>query len=229
MMVIAKFKKTAGRYGRRQAWEQAAHKALARLGIVKFLHVLWLVREDLPVASPAQDSGIEVRPLFGEELALYTRDAGLELPQSFVDDALAGGSVCLGAFMDGTFAAYTWFGRQGMELYPGLQVAVCGDAAYAYKGLTLPDYRERHCLSEILRRALEMPVLPGVRRLVSLVEAANLPSLTACARIGFKCSGKLCMLGPAPQRRWFYFGGGKRTDFPRIMTSDSKETRDTGR
>lgn len=215
-MITTKFEESVRRYGRRRAVGQYAHKVLARVARLKFLHVLWLERPNLAAASAKQAAGIEVRRLDGAELSRYAQDADLDMQQDFIKRALAGGSVCLGAFIEGTLAGYAWFGRQDMELYPGSTVAVGDDAVYAYKGLTLPQFRKRHCQAEILRLALELPVLPGARQLVCLVEAANLLSLTACARMGWLRDGRLCLLGRGSRQRWFYIGGGKRVERPRI-------------
>jgi hypothetical protein len=215
-MITAKFRDSARRFGWRRAVGQYGHKILARVARLKFLHVLWLDRPHLAVASAEQAAGIEVRLLGGDELSRYAQDADLDMRQDFITQALAGGSACLGAFVDGALAGYVWFGRRDMELYLGSTVAVGNDAAYAYKGLTLPMFRKRHCLAVILRYALKLPVLPGTTRLVSLVEAANLVSLTACARIGFQRDGTLCLLGRGSRQRWFYIGGGKQVERPRI-------------
>lgn len=215
-MIMAKFRDSTRRYGWRRAMEQYGHKILARAARIKFLHVLWLDRPHLAAASAAQAAGIEVRRLDGAELSRYAQDADLDMQQDFITQALAGGSACLGAFVDGTLAGYAWFGRRDMELYRGSVVAVGNGAAYAYKGLTLQTFRKRRCLTEIMRCAMALPVLPDTTHLVSLVEAANLSSLTACARMGFQRDGTLCLLGRGSRQRWFYIGGGKQVERPRI-------------
>ncbi|MDY0108497.1 MAG: hypothetical protein RBT60_00980 [Candidatus Krumholzibacteria bacterium] len=222
-MIMAKFRDSARRYGLRRAAGQYGHKILARAARIKFLHVLWLDRPHLAAASAEQAAGIEVRRLDGAELSRYAQDADLDMQQDFITQALAGGSACLGAFVDGTLAGYAWFGRRDMELYRGSVVAVGDDAAYSYKGLTLPNFRRRRCLTEIMRCAMALPVLPDTTHLVSLVEAANLSSLTACARMGFQRDGRLCLLGRGSRQRWFYLGGGKQVERPRIATVTKAE------
>lgn len=215
-MIVAGIRESARRFGWPKAAAQTAHKVLARLARVRCLHVLWLGSREAAGAGSGPAAGLEVRPLSAEELLRAAADPELDLEPDFAIRALDGGSVCLGAFVQGALAGYAWFGRSGLELYAGLTVSVGGREAYAYKVFTRPRYRKRRCQAAIMDRALAMPVLPGAERLVCLVEAANLVSLAAFARMGFARDGRLVLLGRGARRRWVRLGGGRHVEPPHV-------------
>ena len=220
-MFVRRFVKAANRYGWRQAAVQYGHKGLACTGLARFLQVLRLDRTDIGEASLEKTRGLEVRLLSAEELNHHAEDKRLDMDRAFIEQALGSGSVCQGVHVDGVLAAYTWYGRSNIDLFGGLMVSVGEDVAYAYKGFTLPEYRERRCLTVNLRHALTESVLPNTKRLVCLVEASNLGSRIAVSRQGFRCVGWLCVAGRPPLWRSFYLGGVQQADRLRVTMTDS--------
>jgi hypothetical protein len=210
-MAVRQLIESGHRYGWREAAAKYGHKSLSRAGLVRLLNVLRLDRAGPAAAATAASRGLEVRQLSPAELDLHAEDERLDLEHAFIRRAADNGSVCLGVFVDGALAGYTWYGRQNLDLYPRLQISVRGDVVYLYKALTLPAYRGRHCLTENVHHALAAPVLLGATSLVCLVEGANITSFRAFTKIGFRRVGWVCIVGRKPLQ-WCYCSRGARQD-----------------
>jgi hypothetical protein len=211
----------ARRHGWRRAAAQYWHKGLTRAGVAQFLHVLCADGRSLMAPSSASVEGHAVRQLAPAELQQYAEDKRMDMEPDFIERALHAGSVCLGVFVGETLAGYAWYGRQNMELMPGLTISVRGDAVYVYKVYTVAEYRGRNCMADNLRYAMAKPVLPRATRLVCLVECSNPVSFLAFRRVGFRPAGRVCIIGRPSWRRCVPMGEARRNGELSIRASEA--------
>jgi hypothetical protein len=140
---------------------------------------------------------LELEPGFRAEflgeslLREFARNPQCELPDEFLDAALAKGDECY-AILDGpTLAAYGWYSNQPTEASDGLEIVFSSDFMYMYKGFTHPKYRGRRLHAIGMNRALREYLARGFRGLVSYVESNNFSSLKSCYRIGYQDIGRV--------------------------------------
>src|SRR5882672_2783246 len=86
------------------------------------------------------------RSMFLDEKRLrgFGRDPANDLPESFLDEALAQGDECYGILDGELLAAYGWYSRRPTPIDPPDLLLDPGDRyVYMYKGFTHPGHRGR--------------------------------------------------------------------------------------
>jgi hypothetical protein len=130
---------------------------------------------------------------FLDEPALrrFARDEVYDLPDRFLDEALARGDRCY-AIVDGArLASFGWYGRRPTPIARGLYLRFDPDRVYMYKGFTHGDYRGRRLHAIGMTRALLRVLSEGATGLVSYVDSKNHSSLVSCYRMGYEDVGRI--------------------------------------
>ena len=131
-------------------------------------------------------------------LRSYVRQPGLELSDTFLDDALREGHRCYGVRKGDALAAYTWYARRPTPLEEHLLLHFEPRWMYAYKGFTAPIHRGRRLLEAGRAMALVAQTDATCLGIVSVIKRNNYSSLKAMRRLGCVDNGRL--------RAWSLFG-----------------------
>jgi len=200
------------RHGRRRTAYVLAMKLINKLFLFRVLHGLHLQR-----VNPAYLDCPEgfVCGFLGEaQLRRYARDPRNELDDDFLDEALAKGDRCYGILRNGQLAAYGWYSLQPTRIHPPELLLEFGPGqVYAYKSLTLPEYRGRRLNAVGTNRALQCYQRLGTQGLVCYVDSHNMDSLKACHRLGFRRFGSIWLLRLLGRYAVFNSPGCARFDF----------------
>jgi GNAT superfamily N-acetyltransferase len=142
-----------------------------------------------PAAVDGKTRAIHARILTPERVALATRDRELDLPESFVKEAVEAGHVCVGVMDGARVASYCWLASSPTELFDGLVLHPPIAARYVYKGYTDARMRGQGLLGACLDEARRLAAEAGANDLITIVEQSNLSSLRACYKQGFQRFG----------------------------------------
>ncbi|SDI20470.1 GNAT family N-acetyltransferase [Pseudomonas panipatensis] len=137
------------------------------------------------------------RGLFLSEAMLrhYASDPRNELPEDFLDAALAKGDQCYGIFDGERLASYGWYSRKPTHIEPEvLDLHFAAGYVYMYKGFTHHDYRGQRLHAIGMNLALQHYLEAGAKGLVSYVESANFDSLKSCYRLGYVDTGSIYLM-----------------------------------
>lgn len=137
------------------------------------------------------------RPMFLDAATLraLSGDPANELPEAFLDEALAKGDECYGFLAGDDLAAYGWYTTQPTRLeQPGLTLHFSSEYVYMYKGFTHPRHRGQRLHAIGMTRALQQYLSRGSKGLVSYVESNNFGSLKSVFRMGYREFGWICLL-----------------------------------
>jgi hypothetical protein len=134
------------------------------------------------------------------------RNPEYELPEGFLNEALARGDDCL-AILDGErLASYGWYSRKRTPIdLPGVVLNFSNEYVYMYKGFTHPQYRGQRLHAIGMTTALQAYLAQGYRGLISYVEANNTASLKSVYRMGYQDFGKIGVVRILG--RYFFFSG----------------------
>src|SRR5690606_23318747 len=114
----------------------------------------------------------------------------------------------------GQLAAYGWYSLQPTRIHPPELLLEFGPGqVYAYKSLTLPEYRGRRLNAVGTNRALQCYQRLGTQGLVCYVDSHNMDSLKACHRLGFRRFGSIWLLRLLGRYAVFNSPGCARFDF----------------
>jgi hypothetical protein len=123
-----------------------------------------------------------------DELA---RDPAANISAECIRYALAKDDKCFGFVRDGALRAYSWYASTPTRVSPYLRVHFSPNYIYMYRGFTHADHRGRRLFAIGVTRALRHYLAAGYRGMVLYVDAHNLESLKACARMGFRVGGSV--------------------------------------
>lgn len=175
-------------WGLRRAGLGVVVRALAsRFGI----HVFLIHRRPLGKSRPARalPKGHEIRYLTDADVDRVTADQELNLSAEFAREALRRGDVCIGCFDRGRLVSYFWSGFDVVPMQAGLWVRVPAGHAYAYKALTLNEYRGRH-LQQLMLEANDHALSGrGLTHNLEYVQPHNFAQRAASARYGNRVIG----------------------------------------
>ena len=118
-----------------------------------------------------------------------------ELSHAFLRQAMRKGDACY-AVCEGTrLVSSSWYSTQPTTIdSPELLLHFPSGYVYMYKGLTRESYRGRRLYEVGVTRALEHYLAQGARGFVSYIDAANLDSLKASLRMGYRVFGSIYVL-----------------------------------
>ena len=175
-------------YGFLKTFEDIALRLLNRMVYFQVLKCIKIDRVDPKfLQCDEKFRGLFLPSAMLKELA---QNAEYELPECFLNPALAKGDECYG-FLDGDrLASYGWYSNKPTESsWPGLMIHFNGQYIYMYKGLTPGNYRGQRLHAIGMTRALEAYLARGYKGIVSYVEWNNFGSLKSCYRMGYKDFG----------------------------------------
>ncbi|WP_217914901.1 GNAT family N-acetyltransferase [Miltoncostaea marina] len=186
----------AATYGMTSLWRRAGtlRQAYRRHGLLGaaiavagrvpdgLLHAQWYsVHETLPPVAGPGAPGLETRRAGAADLPLL---AGLgRAPEAELRERLAGGDRGYIGLIDGAPVGYYWF-RAGAWQEDDIRFVLEPDERWAYDAFVVPGARGRNIASAMAIHALGELQGEGVRRVVSVIDHLNEPSLRAAGRHG---------------------------------------------
>lgn len=139
--------------------------------------------------------------------------AGEDMDEAFIDQALARGDRCYGAFDGDILASYGWYSIRPTPVNRELTLHFDPSYAYMYKGYTLPAYRGRRLHGIGMARAMKAHVDEGLEGLVSYVKSSNYASLKSCYRLGYEDFGEIYLVKARGRYRTYATKGCTRYGF----------------
>jgi hypothetical protein len=127
--------------------------------------------------------GLEMHILSPEEVRNHVNAPHLDFRVTSVNQAIARGDVCIGAFKGDELVAYTWRALRGPVPHTsGWEVIWNPGLMYRYKAWTSPTYRGFH-IHDVLSKAIDQHLGElGHTKGLSFVETHNFSSLRTLAR-----------------------------------------------
>lgn len=190
--IVEKIRRKLGRHGFWTSLQQLFFRVLRSALQIRVLRGL---RLEAPAAAflacdPRYRSGFQP----ARTLRRFAVAPANELSHAFLREALRKGDACY-AICEGTkLVSSGWYSTQPTAIEPGLVLHFDSSYVYMYKGLTRPPYRGQRLYEVGVTRALQHYLAQGARGFVSCVDAANLDSLKACERMGYRVFGSIYVL-----------------------------------
>lgn len=192
---LARIRKTAGDFGWPAALQAAAQGAVNR---VAFLRVLKCIQvSEVDPRYLAIDPRFQHGFLDGATLRRFGEDPKYDLPQEFLDEALAKGDECYGILDGDRLASFGWYSAVPTKISDSQRFCFDRRYVYMYKGYTDPDYRGQRLHALGMTSALKQFRERGSAGLVSYVYATNFDSLRSCYRMGYTDVGQIYCLRAA--------------------------------
>jgi hypothetical protein len=168
-------------------------RAANRVMVLKILRLMSIERAN--PAFAACPAGYRAMFLTEPMLRDFGRDAVNEMPEAFLDEALAKGDECFGLLAQGRLAAYGWYSSGPTRIDPpDLILHPGGRHIYMYKGFTHVKHRGRRLHAIGMTLALQDYLKRGFNGLVSYVESNNFNSLKSTVRMGYEIFGTIAVL-----------------------------------
>jgi len=191
--IVQKLRRKLTRHG---VWKSLLQLFLRLLGSTLQLRVLRGVHLERPDPAflgcdPRYTSGFpSVRTLRRFAVAPAS-----ELSHAFMREALRKGDACYAVCEGSKLVSSGWYSTQPTSIgSPDLVLHFAPGYVYMYKGLTREAYRGQRLYEVGVTRALQHYLAQGARGFVSYVDAANLDSLKACERMGYRVFGSIYVL-----------------------------------
>jgi len=191
--IVQKVRRKLTRHG---VWKSLLQLFLRLLGSTLQLRVLRGVHLERPDPAflgcdPRYTSGFQsVRTLRRFAVAPAS-----ELSHAFMREALRKGDACYAVCEGSKLVSSGWYSTQPTSIgSPDLVLHFAPGYVYMYKGLTREAYRGQRLYEVGVTRALQHYLAQGARGFVSYVDAANLDSLKACERMGYRVFGSIYVL-----------------------------------
>ena len=133
--------------------------------------------------TPLLPPGFEMHILTPAEVRSHVNVPHLDFRDASVNQALARGDVCIGAFKDDRLVAYTWRALKGPVPHTGgWEVIWNPGLMYRYKAYTSPAYRGLH-IHDALSKAIDQHLGElGHTKGLSFVETHKFSSIRTLAR-----------------------------------------------
>jgi hypothetical protein len=170
-------------------------RAANRVMLIKVLRCMAIERVNPAFATCPEP----YRAMFLDKPMLreFSRDPANDMPEGFLDEALAKDDECFGILAGDTLASYGWYSRGPTRIDPPGLVFHPGDRyVYMYKGFTHLGHRGRRLHAVGMTMALQDYLTRGFKGLVSYVESNNFNSLHSVARMGYEIFGTIDVLRP---------------------------------
>ncbi|MEM7100645.1 MAG: hypothetical protein AAF541_20440 [Pseudomonadota bacterium] len=193
---LAQIRADLPRYGLYEIWVRFC---LNRVRF--FLRVYEVASRPIPNDEPSEASRIQsvTRRLSDDEVRALVKEMPKHYTQAFVDDALARGDICLGAFMQANhdsdeekLVAFTWRSYSTAPDVDGMWVRVRHHYRYGYKAFTLPEYRGLRVINASASDEYDLSL--GKTATIAYVERNNLASLRQRRRKGRPVLGYIIIL-----------------------------------
>jgi hypothetical protein len=165
-----------------------------RLTYFKIFRIMSLYLADVDPAYLAEVPGFAGRFLDRESIGKFANDPIYDLPQSFLDQALANGDECY-AFMQGdVLASYGWYSDKPSMIGDQLQFHFDNTYIYRQRAFTLPKFRGRRLHAFGMAAGARDYEERGYKGMVSLVEGQNYNALRSIYRVGFRIFGTIYVI-----------------------------------
>lgn len=200
MINIAAYKAIYQRFGLLATLHDFCISAIEK--IIHFRLLLIYVHSDVLAIGTPPIPGLDIHVMSAEELEQHIGAPGLDLPRSHIEQALANGDKCIGAFLDGQLCSYAWYAQHPSTSTNRLTTSFGSDYAYAYKNLTLPAYRGRGIQRWVKNYALSLYQDQGKKGVLVAIDSNNFSSRRTTAAVGARVTagyayflGRKCYLG----------------------------------
>jgi len=184
LMNIAAYKAIYQRFGLLATLHDFCISAIEK--IVRFRLLLIYVHKNLGPINTPPIPGLDIRVMSAEELEAHVGAPGLDLPRSHIEQALANGDKCIGAFLDNQLCSYAWYAHNASTSSNRLVTRFSSDYAYTYKNLTLPAYRGRGIQRWVKNYALSLYQAEGKKGVIVAIDSNNFSSRRTTAAVGAK-------------------------------------------
>ncbi len=195
------------------------HYVIALINRVTFFRVYRLMMIDqLKPEWLTLDPQYTCRFFNADEMRVYLGQAAIDLPEDFVNKAIAKGDLCC-AILDGdSLASYGWYSRQATLINPQLRLSCMTGYTYMYHGYTHPAYRGRRLHAIRMMQGLEICLRQSAngtnstrtKGLIFYVEADNYRSLRSAARLNAQNFGRVITIRLFGQYHVFHSAGCKQ-------------------
>lgn len=138
--------------------------------------------DDYPLVTSLGD-GLTMRKATRDDLVAAAQENPNELSLTFIDDALARGDYCVGAFDGSHMVAWAWASFTTAPHGDGLWVEVNAPYSYGYKWFTKPEYRGRGIIGKIAILRDKLGAESGVTHNVGFTETHNYASWQSNRRL----------------------------------------------
>ena len=165
-----------------------------RLTYFKIFRITMLRLADADPAYLAEVPGYAGGYLDRESCKKLAKDPTYDLPESFVDRALANGDKCYAIMQDGVVASYGWYSDKPGMISDRFQFHYDNAYIYRYGGFTLPSFRGRRLHAFNHAAGLKDYEERGYKGMISIVEAQNYNSRRSDDRLGFTTFGTIFVI-----------------------------------
>jgi hypothetical protein len=191
--ITERVRDSIARVGPARTLHDLALRAANRVVLIKLLKCMAIERVNDAFATCPEP----YRPMFlsAPMLRKFGRDPRNEMPEAFLDEALAKGDECFALLSGDRLAAYGWYSSGPTRIDPpDLVLHPGGRHIYMYKGFTHVDHRGRRLHAIGMTMALQSYLTRGFKGLVSYVESNNFASLKSVVRMGYEIFGTIAVL-----------------------------------
>jgi len=191
--ITERVRDSIARVGPARTLHDLALRAANRVVLIKLLKCMAIERvNDAFATCPEPYRGMF---LSAPMLRKFGRDPRNEMPEAFLDEALAKGDECFALLSGDRLAAYGWYSSGPTRIDPpDLVLHPGGRHIYMYKGFTHVDHRGRRLHAIGMTMALQSYLTRGFKGLVSYVESNNFASLKSVVRMGYEIFGTIAVL-----------------------------------
>jgi GNAT superfamily N-acetyltransferase len=190
-MKIARYLQHLSQRLRNEPFSQLMLDGLGRLGLL--LQPFYLFEEQLPSgAAPAVHPALaaaEIRLLGPDDVALLAAVPWRGLDAATCRERLHRGNGCLGLFVDGRLAGFTWFDLAECN-FEGWRMPLQADEAYLFDAFTLPDWRGKGLAPLLRYRVYQQLALQGRRRFLSVSIRTNRAAIRFKRKLGGRIIGR---------------------------------------
>ena len=166
-----------------------------RLTYFKVFRIITLRLTDVDPAYLAEVPGFAGRYLDHESCRKLANDPIYDLPETFLDQALAIGDRCYAFMQDDVLASYGWYSDGPCMIGDQLQFHYDNTYIYMHRGFTLPKFRGRRLHAFGMAAALKDYEDRGYKGIIGIVEAQNYNSLRSAYRLGYTAFGTIFVIG----------------------------------
>ena len=217
-MPLNGFAKKLRRFGVLAAMHHLSISVINRIIKLRVL-VIYVKQTSLPLKPYPND--ILIRLLTNHELKTIADTPGLELPECFIDEAIANGDECFGAFIQNELSAYGWYATQPSKSADETIAVFNSDYVYTYKDLTLPSQRGHGVQKLIKEFTFEHYHQQGKRGIIVGIDSINFSSRASIEGSGALKVGYCAYIKRGSQLINLRSNGAKRFGFKLINPSDA--------
>jgi hypothetical protein len=154
-----------------------------------FFRVLFIYVLDGSAALAAIPEDVDIHLMSLAALLKFKDRKEYELPESFLNEAFKNGDQCFGAFINNELAGYAWYALKDSTSSRNLTTSFSPHYVYAYKNLTLEEYKGRGIQKWIKTFTFNFYRKMDKTGIVVAIESQNFSSRRSTAGTGAKIIG----------------------------------------